>query len=320
MPWCVVLKHWHPMIGRDIHTQVLPAPPWTIPGMVYMTGSVLFGATLGTTTQKYFPTHMSAGLGMTMAKGTDVGPLIPHTGPLPHILLPIEVLLSSSKSHFGASSYMGKDNQGGTSAVACCALMVVNLNANCGIPLNLPVGLVPGLNTHVAHMTAGDYLAGVAQMVVEMLIQAAIGKIISRATSIQSIFPSAMKNAIASRLARSPAARRALNWAAGTGNNPNAMGPLVDGGIDAFVGFFVGGPAGADLATTSVGFSLYTPIDNALSEVWDAIPTYGLDTESISPPPAARPAESDSDTQDVADTTQEPDSGPYYLGPDASGR
>ena len=96
-----VLKQWHPMVGVDFHICVPPPPAPPIPCTPYRTAHVLWGWG-GMPTQSYFLDHPSSGWGLTMSTGTDIGPMIPHIGPL-SITMPLEMLFSSSKSHFGTS-------------------------------------------------------------------------------------------------------------------------------------------------------------------------------------------------------------------------
>jgi hypothetical protein len=60
-----------------------------------------------------------------MLRGTDIGPLIPHIG-CPSLLTPLDILLSSSASYFGPSSYMVAG-----APVAAALIINVNLNLNC---------------------------------------------------------------------------------------------------------------------------------------------------------------------------------------------
>jgi len=158
------------MIGRDLHQPWPPGSPSISPApSPYLTFFTLIGPTVGFTTQTFFRDHPSSGWGFSMSKGTDIGPLIPHFG-VPSILMPIELIFSSSKSHFGASRYQGFDNKRAQNCVAVALFVFVNPNLNCGTPLSLPLGAVIALNTHCAMMSWGDLLGGLCTMGLEIAL------------------------------------------------------------------------------------------------------------------------------------------------------
>lgn len=297
MPWCIVLKNWHPMLGFDFHTQVPPPPAPPIPSMVYYTGSAMFGVTMGTTTQKYFPTHPSSGFGLTMARCTDIGPIIGHFGPMPHILLPIEIMLSSSKSYFGASTYVGKDNTGSVSPICVCALVVVNPNVNCGTPVGTPTGVVPGLNTHVAHMDPADYAVGVVQGAVEIGISYLFSKAMPGLT--KNLFPQSVRVALMARLADSPMVARVMTQLAGGEVNDLAIHTLVGSMLKSLTGRLVVkapyspgwavGQGVTRVANTAQGM----PEDSA--DAPPPVPTFG-ETDQIDNPPGDYPTSPPSGT------------------------
>jgi hypothetical protein len=281
MPWCIVLKNWHPMVGVDFHTQVPPPPAPPIPNMPYYTGSAMFGTTMGTTTQKYFPTHPSSGFGLTMARATDIGPIIGHFGPLPHILLPLEIMLSASKSYFGASSYLGKDNTGGVSPVCTCALVIVNLNVNCGTPLNTPTGVVPGINTHVAHMSLADYAVAIIQAAVEVALSYLLNKYMPVLT--RNLFPQSVRTALMARLASSPMFARVLTQLIGGKADDLAVHVFTGNMMNAMVGLIIGSPFGISIANTPVGVAPYTPVDVGIGKAAGA--AQGLPDDAPDAPP-----------------------------------
>ena len=165
-----IMKHWHPMIGRDFHIPWPPGSPSPAPSPApYLTGQTLMGLAIKAS---YASSHMSMGWGMTMQQGTDIGYMIPHVGP-PSALLAIEIPLSSSVSYFGTSMVMVENKP------ACVALaMLVNYNLNCGTPVPTPTGIVIAANTHFAAMTLGDLLGGVAVMAMDVAIGVVLGKAI----------------------------------------------------------------------------------------------------------------------------------------------
>ncbi|MDN5938198.1 MAG: hypothetical protein L0H83_06000 [Salinisphaera sp.] len=164
-----IMKHWHPMLGVDLHIPWPPGSPSPAPSPVpYRTASLLIGTTGAKAS--YAKTHLSHGMGMTMQQGTDIGYLIPHVGP-PSVLLAIEIPLSTSVSYFGTSMLLVEGKP------ACVALAgLVNPNLNCGTPLPTPTGGVLALNTHFAAMTLGDLLGGITQMAMDAAVAFLLGK------------------------------------------------------------------------------------------------------------------------------------------------
>jgi hypothetical protein len=154
-----VLKHWHPMVGVDLHIPVVPPPG---PPAPYYTFHTLAGTYI---TSKIAWTHASQGVGFTMQEGTDIGPFILHSGP-PSVTLPVEWVLSSSKSHFSSSAYMADGER-----VAVALMMIVNPNLNCGTPVPTPFGFVLAFNTHMVHMSLADYMAGYISLFVDFGLQ-----------------------------------------------------------------------------------------------------------------------------------------------------
>ncbi len=284
-----VLKNWHPMIGLDFHICVPPPVGPPIPWTPYVTGMVLNGTAGFVLTVKYCPTHFSAGWGLTMARGTDIGPMIPHLGP-PSVPMAIEFLFSASKSHFGPRSYVEKDNKGDNNHVAAALVENINPNLNCGTPCPTPTGLVIAMNTHGVGMTWGDIIAGAAQMAIDAAVQTALfyigngigsgfGKIAGR------FGPQAL-----SRTAARQAARAAGNKALGQAAKQLRADQLakitkwnsgIGRGVSVLVNIFGGGPMGADAGAVDgpTGFSLVPKI---VSSGGDALADY-IDG---GPPPA----------------------------------
>ena len=161
----MVMKHWDPMIGCDVHLAVAPTgPPIGPPGpypyftMQFLSGLLVFFTPLKSQRSLY---------GITVAKGSDIGGGIPHVG-APSADLPVTILTSGSKNHFGANNYQvdGKP-------VGLALLGAVNLNLNCGTPVPTPSGYVVCVNVHAGGMTFADYLGGFATMVADFAIQSA---------------------------------------------------------------------------------------------------------------------------------------------------
>jgi hypothetical protein len=163
-----VLKAIHPMLGCDRHIPWPPGSPspLTAPASYFTIYTMLGTSLTATYTTKLFTDSMFP----TMIKGTDIGPLIPHIG-TPSVTLPVEMVFSSSKSHFGSSRYK---TEKGPAAVSL--FYAINPNLNCGTPLPTPTGFVLALATHRVDMTWGDLFAGVMNMVVDFIIQKFLNK------------------------------------------------------------------------------------------------------------------------------------------------
>lgn len=260
-----VMKHWHPMIGRDLHIPWVPGTPAPAPAPVpYITFSLLFGFGV---VASYAKTHHSMGWGFTMQKGTDIGFLIPHFGP-PSLLTPLDVIFSASKSYFGPAAIQAEGKP-----IAAALLIVVNPNLNCGTPIPVPFGAVLAINTHFVGMTLGDIIHGLLSGAIDFVIQWAIGKImgplcdwiagkiapplLSKAAAKallrqQGGVPNRIINQAARDLAAARAAQtsRLLNMLpAALRSRPEAFNAVVNTTVGTVVGFFTGGPMGLDIGT-----------------------------------------------------------------------
>jgi hypothetical protein len=120
---------------------------------------------------------LSSASGRTLGRGSDIGPLIPHINippAPPNLLLPVILLASGSKSHFGAHKDVTPK---GPVAFAC--LKYIHFNLNCAGPTAppLPSGFVFPWNTHVTGVTIGDIVSGLVHMVADALVQYGINKL-----------------------------------------------------------------------------------------------------------------------------------------------
>ena len=165
-----VLRAWHMMLGRDLHIPWPPGSPAPAPAPVpYMTLAPMMGM-IPMATSKMTINVFADSLSAMMVRGTDIGPLIPHVGP-PSITLPIEMVTSGSKSHFGVTKWKVKDQTGAPGCVAVGVLGLTNLNLNCGTPAPTPFGLVIAPTTHLAALTLGDLISGLYMMAWDYMAQ-----------------------------------------------------------------------------------------------------------------------------------------------------
>lgn len=321
-----VLKHWHPMIGIDRHIPWIPGTPAPAPAPVpYYTVMLMMGTGF---TAKMAPSHNTMGWGITMLKGTDIGPLIPHIGP-PSLLTPLDILFSASKSYFGPAAIKAEGTP-----IAAALLVVVNPNLNCGTPLPNSVGFVLAFNTHFVGMTLGDILHGLFSAAIDWLLQAAIGWLVGKiGTMLQAwaapyisylgarFMPSVMSKAAAKRLLRGTVPQRMINiearalveaqraaanrWAkaidALTVMGPDGFHPVISTVRDTVLGFFTGGPMGLDAGA----FGAPTPGGAATDAAQNKLNDAGVDqwgtgsgnTGGTTPPGSPAPSPGPTPTQ-----------------------
>lgn len=243
MPFAV-LKNWHPMCGVDFHIPWVPGTPAPAPSPVpYKTMYVLNG--LGFQCAKA-DDHLSCNWGLSMLKGTDIGTMIPHVGP-PSLTLPIEMLASASKSHFGTSRYKSKGTP-----VAAALLVVVNPNLNCGTPVPAPLGFVVAITTHFVDMSLADIIAGLVSMAVDFAIQSLLnwagGKVGSAiGKALGGVFAPCFALTGAYRALGATGEAAFDHYAAFFARR--AAGEVVGAVASTAFGFFFGGPLGADIGT-----------------------------------------------------------------------
>lgn len=177
---CNILRYTDLMLSFDVHQMVIPpAPP--APGIYFHPSFLGFGELSGKAKYSGDADTISKGIVKTMGvnamfQGTDTGFFNTHIGNPANVLLPIVILFSASKSVFHSSTV----NINGKPP-ATAALVIMNLNLNCAFPVSLPLGVVYAFNTVTAGMTLGDYLGGIAFMVVSGLIEYGVGKVLGGA-------------------------------------------------------------------------------------------------------------------------------------------
>jgi hypothetical protein len=200
-----VMKNWDLMIGVDPHICWPPGAPLPLPKPVrYVTVMVLNG--LQPLTPMLAPTSQTFH-GLTVQRGSDIGPGIPHIGP-PSILTPLDVLFSSSVSYFGASAYTHEGQP-----CAAALLVAVGLNANCQEPVSRPTGLVLCITTHFTWMSPFDILFGFACMIFDAALEFA-GQ--NAANWASGFVTRQVMNPIAARISAKMASRTAAKTAAKT--------------------------------------------------------------------------------------------------------
>lgn len=255
-----VLKAWHPMLGLDLHVPWPPGSPAPAPAPVpYITTMLMVGVVPLTT--RYTTTVYTDGLAPAMVRGTDIGPMIPHLGP-PSLTIAIEMLMSGSKSYFGASSVHVRDQWGAPGNLACGLLGFTNPNLNCGTPVPTPFGLVIAPTTHMETLTLGDMVAGLCLMAVDFALQALLNKVGSLAGELLSKGATAVARRLGIGVLGRTAARQ-MARAAGVRSN---IGPAANAlrteaaerlariGRNVFIygfspiGFLIGSPLGMSVS------------------------------------------------------------------------
>ncbi|WP_394833906.1 hypothetical protein LVJ94_46120 [Pendulispora rubella] len=171
-----VLRRWHFMIGCDWHIAYPPPAATPVGRMPYFVVNIMTNVLHIEFTVLYAKTVEADTLQNNMCRTTDIGMLTPHIGP-PSVLLPIELFLSASKSHFGPMSVQCTDQHGGDQCLASALLCVVNPNLNCGTPIPTPLGFVIAFNTTQCELSLADILTGLFSMAMDFVLQWLMGKL-----------------------------------------------------------------------------------------------------------------------------------------------
>lgn len=296
-----VMKAWHPMLGRDLHVVWPPGSPVPVAPAPFFTYHVLLGWGFGSIAA----THNTHGAAWCMKRNTDIGPLIPHIGP-PSLLTPLDMIFSASVSYFASSRYKVEGEP-----AACALLFNFNPNLNCGSPFPFSVGVVIAITTHYVSMTWGDFLGGLLSFAIDFALQCALSWIIGKGAGAiaNRIAPPLLSKQAAKALLRSQGVKnKVINVAARALVNQrraaaeriaryfpvwigvrDAVNPVVTQATETVVGFFTGGPLGADAGD----LGLPTP-GGALSDgAQDYLNDSGVrDLGGDAPPPANPPASS----------------------------
>jgi hypothetical protein len=247
---CNLLLSYFPMIGVDLHKAQAPGPVPPVPFSPHIVTAALCIGPWGILTGSPVPKVMDQ-FGITLQKGTDIGPLVPHICvPIPpNLLTPIYIIGSASKSYFGVATV-----QVGGSPVAVAVAMIMNINVNCG-DISTPSGFVMAPNTVQAGMTLGDFLSGLVTAVVEGALQYGIGKAVGALGDAIAgkLFKAALVPVVdVAEAATLDAAKAAL--ASGTSQLGSEM---IKGAIGTVLGLAVGSPLGASGSNIYKALGIY---------------------------------------------------------------
>lgn len=227
-----VMKHFDLMIGIDVHTCWPPPDPKPNGPAPYLTIMFLHG--LQPLTPMMAPTCLTLS-GMTMQRGTDIGPGIPHIGP-PSKLTPLDILLSSSVSYFGPSAYAAEGVP-----VAAALASVIGINANCWTVGPVPTGLVLCPTTHFTGMTLMDILFGVVSYAADVVMEQVTGAAAAVAKK-RVVGPISKK--LSTKLASKTAAKTAGKASANAGSTAAGKAAAPKLGGHRPPGFTPGKPSG----------------------------------------------------------------------------
>lgn len=263
-----VLNGTHVMVGRDLHIPWPPGAPAPAPAPVpYATVDDLLGREV--TSRR--GSGVRAQGHPAMLRGTDIGPLIVHAGP-PSLTLPIELLTSGSKTHFGASSIRLRDQHGKQGNLAGAVLGALGLNLNCGAPAPT-LGAVLAPTTVRQGMRLGDVVSGLAGMASDYMLQ----RLTARVGELAAHGAAGVVAALGRRLGAVALGRVVARFAAHTGTLGTA-GAAVAAGRDALARHLASAATGVKLwGATPLGFVIGSPLGASLSNV------RGPDGEAIFP-------------------------------------
>jgi hypothetical protein len=294
-----VLKSYHPMIGIPFierHQAIFPPVPAPVPSVPHVCAAALCIGPWGVLSGKPNPKELSASGGIMMSQGTDIGPLIPHYNMIPlappNALLPVIILTSGSKSHFGATKNMAPQGP-----VAFAVAVVVNFNLNCAGPAwpPLPSGLVITFNTHTTGATAGDIIAGALHMVVDAAIQFGLNRLFawSRVSNMFESLTARLLDPLVKRATGYVILEYAVRYGLGNTKISTWLGAAADQMLLAVFPTVVGtgilgSPVGYSPGHTPIGSGGYGATDEAHSAAAKAIDDY-LNSPDVAQHPASPP-------------------------------
>jgi len=231
----------HGFIGAGFHDAIFPPVPTVIPFTPHVSMDTLLGLTIKA---KWSKTVIGPFGFQFIGKDNDSGLIIPHISiPPPNALVPIVIAFGGSKVMFGAST-VKVDVDGAGIPMGACLLPFVPLSKNqaCNQPLNLPTDNVIAPNTVFVGLTLGDVIGGVVNIIIDMGVSFALGKLGS------GISDSVTKPIVAAALKRfGPTLGRALAGETAEG--------VLNGLVDAIVGYGIGEGVDAGRGAAGPGWS-----------------------------------------------------------------
>jgi len=271
-----VVNGMHVMLGRDMHTPWPPGAPAPAPGPApYVTVDKLVGRDV----TSLRGARVFAEDCPVMLRGTDIGPFIAHAGP-PSLTLPLELLTSGSKTHFGSSSIAVRDQHGEPGNLAGAVLGMMGVNLNCGTPAPT-IGAVVAPTTVRQGMRAGDVVSGLAGMATDYMLQ----RIVARMGELGAHGGASAVTAIGRRVGAVALGRVAARFAGQAGVR-GAVGAAAASGRDAIARDLARVATGVRLCGGSpLEFVLGSPLGASLSSV------RGSDDQVIAPSPVERATE-----------------------------
>lgn len=271
-----VVNGMHVMLGRDLH---IPWPPGAPAPAAASVPYVTVDKLLGRDVTCLRGARVFAEACPVMLSGTDIGPFIVHAGP-PSLTLPLELLTSGSKTHFGASSIRLRDQHGKPGHLAGAVLGTMGVNLNCGTPAPT-VGAVIAPTTVRQGLRVGDVLSGLAGMATDYMLQ----RIVARLGELGAHGAAWAGTALGRRLGAVALGRVAARFAAQTGVR-GAVGAAAAAGRDAIARNLARVATGVKLCGGSpLEFVIGSPLGASLSNV------RGPDDEVIAPSPMDRATE-----------------------------
>jgi hypothetical protein len=165
----------HTFIGIGSHTSV--NPPSVVP---VITPHISMDTLLGLTIKAKYSKTVLGPFGIQfVGQGNDSGFVVPHIGiPPNNVLIPLIIAFGGSKPMFSAST-VKIDVDGSGTPMACNVIPFapVGINQACNDPCNYPSDIVICPNSVVVGMTWGDFLSGLAAIVIDVVISYVASKI-----------------------------------------------------------------------------------------------------------------------------------------------
>ena len=257
-----LLLKWHPMIGCDFHLELtFTWPPVPVPYTPHIVGQRLAGlggpAGAGTITDD----NVLANNWNIILRDSDIQYGIPHipVPPFPPCVLALLwTALSGSKSYFGPSSVVAKNND----PIAAALLVYVNPQLNCDDPVPLPTGIAITWSNVVCGLTWGDIIGGFLSMGLDIAISFLLNKLGSRISaklipkSASQVVTKAIETTVSSVLQQLTGSPIGYTWSIpghlfGNAANPGNWGPLIGHPLGELIGRVTGLDSPAPAAPTT---------------------------------------------------------------------